>query len=346
MSLRVIDVPSLIIVGGFFGDEGKGKIAAYLALSDKPEIIVRTGSVNAGHTVVFNGKTFKLRVIPSGFISRGSRLLIAPGALVRLDILFKEITETGTRGRVLLDYNTGIIEERHVEAELADRYFSQVIGSTLQGVGAAMIDRVARRLKLARDFEELRGITIDVPGAVNEALSMGGLVHVEGTQGSFLSLYHGTYPYVTSRDTTASAIASEVGLGPKHVDDVVVVFKAYVTRVGNGPLPGELDYSEALKLGWVEEATVTRRIRRAAPFSIELARRAVMLNSATQIALTKLDVLYKESRGCREWSCLPVEARKWVEYVEDSLKTPVSLIGTCEEVDCVIDRRRELGLLR
>lgn len=335
-----------IVVGGFFGDEGKGKIVAYLSLADKPAIAVRCGAINAGHTVTYNGRKWKLRIIPSAFISKNTKLLIAPGALIRLDILFKEMNETRAKGRLFLDKRTGVIELRHVERERANSFLAGKIGSTLQGVGAAMADRVLRKLRLAYEFNELKNMIRDVPDTVNKALDEGHDVIIEGTQGTFLSLYHGTYPYVTSRDTTASAFASEVGVGPKRVDEVIVVFKAYVTRVGSGPLDRELPLDEIVKRGWCEKATVTGRVRRAAPFNIELAKKAVILNSATQAAITKLDVLFPEVRGVIEWSKLPYKVRKWIENIEDAINTPVTLIGTGEDVKHIIDMRRELGFLR
>ena len=337
-------MPLTIVVGGFFGDEGKGKVNAYLALSDGPSIAVRCGAINAGHTVVYRGRRWKLRAVPSAFVNPSTRLMIAPGALIRLDVLRREIEETGVAGRLFVDRQTGVIEDRHVEYERRDAYLSGKIGSTLQGVGAAMMDRVMRRLRLAQDFEELRAMAVDVAEEVNRALDQGEAVLVEGTQGTFLSLYHGTYPYVTSRDTTASAFASEVGVGPRRVDEVVVVFKAFVTRVGAGPLPGELSEEEARRRGFVEYATVTGRMRRAAPFNTELARRAVMLNSATQAAIMKLDALFPEAKGVREWGRLPPGARRWVEEVEAAIGVPVTLIGTGEEAEEMIDRRRELGV--
>jgi len=335
-----------IVVGGFFGDEGKGKVVSYLSLKDDVGVAVRCGAVNAGHTVVFNGKTWRLRIVSSGFVNPRTKLLVAPGALVRLDVLYKELDETKTHGRLYLDRNTGIIEKRHVEIERRDALLTGRIGSTLQGVGAAMADRVLRRLKLAHEFPELKEMITDVPLEVHEALRKGVNVLVEGTQGTYLSLYHGTYPYVTSRDTTASAFASEVGVGPKDVDEVLVVFKAYVTRVGGGPLEGELPPEEAERRGWVEVATVTGRKRRVAPFNFELAKRAIMLNSATQAAITKLDVLFPQVKHVREWSKLPMNVRKWIEDVEEHIKVSVTLIGTGPDLKHIIDRRSELGFLR
>jgi len=302
--------------------------------------------VNAGHTVVYDGKQWRLRIIPSFFINKRTKLFIASGALVRLDVLFSEIEHTETKGRVFVDKNTGIIEEIHVEEERKDPHLSKTVGSTLQGVGVAMRDRVMRKLKTAKDIPELREILIDVSDEINRALDRGEKIYIEGTQGTFLSLYHGTYPYVTSRDTTASGFASEVGVGPKRVDEVIVIFKSYVTRVGEGPLPNEYSMEEIIRRGLLERGAVTGRIRRAAPFNIELAKRAIVINSATQIAITKIDVLFPEDRGVREWSKLSNEARKWIEEIENSLKTPVTLIGTGEDVRETIDRRKELGILK
>jgi adenylosuccinate synthase len=335
-----------VVVGGFFGDEGKGKVVAYLALNDEVNAAVRVGSVNAGHTVIWGGKEFKLRIIPSAFVNGGCKLYIGAGSLVRLDVFFREVTTLGVAGRVFVDKNAGIIEDKHVETEARDEYLRNSIGSTLQGVGAAMVDRVMRRLKLARDFPELSTYLVDLVDELWRILDSGGNVLVEGTQGTYLSLYHGTYPYVTSRDTTASGILSEVGLGPKHVDEVILVFKSYVTRVGSGPLPGELPLEEVINRGWLEKASVTGRMRRAAPFDYNLARRAVILNSATQAALTCLDKVFPPSARVREWGKLPPEAKRWVEDLEDAIGIPVTLIGTGDDVTHMIDRRKDLGVMR
>lgn len=330
----------VIICGGFFGDEGKGKIAGYLALRDKPEIAVRTGSVNAGHTAVYNNKRFKFRLLPVAALNNYSRLLLPAGCLIRLDVLFKELELTNSKDRLGIDRQAGVIESRHVEMEKRDAIMKG-IGSTMQGVGAAMADRVMRRLRIARDVSELKPFITDVAIEVNEALNKGLNVMIEGTQGLFLSLYHGTYPFVTSRDTSASAILSEVGVGPKKVDEIILVLKSYVTRVGSGPLPDELSEEEANRRGLVEIATVTGRRRRIALFNIELAKRAVMINSATQVAITKLDILFREATGKKHWSDLPLEARKWIEDLEDELGVPITLIGTGEDVYDTIDLRRD-----
>jgi len=240
-----------------------------------------------------------------------------------------------------VDHQASIIEEHHIEEDRSDQHLSKNIGTTGQGVGPAIADRVKRKAKLARDIPELKRYLTDVALEVNEAIDNGRKVILEGTQATFLSLYHGTYPYVTGRDTTASAICSEVGVGPKKVDEVLVVFKAYVTRVGGGPLPNELTLEEIERRGWVERGTVTGRVRRAAPFNIEYAKRAVMLNSATQIAITKMDALFPECRGMRRFEELPRDAKKFVEWIEGELKVPVTLIGTGAEIEDIIDLRKD-----
>ena len=333
-----------VVVGGFFGDEGKGHIAAYLAHAYRPWAVARTGATNAGHTVVYRGARWKLRATPSGFVHPGARLYIARGALVSLRVLLEEAERLGVRGRLRVDRATGIITEEHVERERRDEHLMKSIGSTGTGVGAAMVDRVLRRLRLAESYPELEPFLADTQLELLEALDRGLLVQVEASQGYWLSLYHGTYPYVTSRDTTAAAALSELGLGPRSVSRITVVYKAYVTRVGAGPLPGEIGFEEAVKLGWDEYGTVTGRPRRAAPFNPELARRAARANTATDAAVTKLDKLFPEARCRTRWEELPRKARDWVEWVEDQVGVPVSLIGTGEDALCTVDRSRELGL--
>ena len=167
-----------------------------------------------------------------------------------------------------------------------------------------------------------------MPEEINSALSANENVLVEGTQGTFLSLWHGTYPFVTSKDVTASGICADIGLGPTKVDEVIVVFKSYVTRVGTGPLAKELSLEEAEKKNWSEFGTVTGRQRRAADFDFDLARRAIMLNGATQISITKLDVLFTDCAGKTSFDELSEDAKSFIKNIENELNTPVTIIGT------------------
>lgn len=321
----------------------KGKICAYLSLKDDIRVAVRTGSVNAGHTVVYNNKEYKLRIVPCAFVNPRATLCIAAGANVRIDVLMRELEITNVRDRLKIDPQASIIEDEHVKREREDQFLISTIGSTGQGVGAAIVDRVRRVARLARDVKELRDYLDDVLMIVWRALQQGQNVLLEGTQGYYLSLYHGTYPYVTSRDTTASAVCSEVGIGPKMVDEVIVVFKSYVTRVGGGPLPSEIPEEEAERLGLIEVATVTGRKRRVAPFNFELARRAIIANSATQVALTRIDALFPSASRVRKYDELPREAKEFIDKVEDELKVPVTIVSTGPNVFDTIDLREFKG---
>src|SRR5438034_10202495 len=233
-----------------------------------------------------------------------------------------------------------MLEERHKTQECDSEHLSKKIGSTKSGVGACSADRVLRMASTARQESQLRPYVEDTVAEIHHALSNGQNVVVEGTQGTFLSLYHGTYPYVTSKDVTASQTCADVGIGPTDVDDVLIIFKAYVTRVGEGPLEGQLDREEVLRRGWMEHGTVTGRERRAAPFDFKLARRAVELNGATQIALTKLDVLFPSAKGVRDYLNLPKEARDFAVSIERETNVPVTLIGTGPDEKDIIDKRR------
>jgi len=335
-------MPCNVVVGGFFGDEGTGKLIAYLALKDKPSIVARGGvGPNAGHTVEFEGKRYSLRMVPSGFTNRDSSLLIGPGVAVDPAVLLKEVGLTQTESRIGLDSQCAIIEDKHIKAEIGSNHLSKEIGSTKSGVGACNADRALRTVRLARDVSELSKYLVDVSYKVNSSLDNGENVLVEGTQGTFLSLYHGTYPYCTSKDVCASAICSDIGLGPTRVSDVTVVFKSFVTRIGEGELQGQLSREEVFKRGWSEYGTVTRRERRAAPFDFNLAKRAIMLNGATQLALTKIDLISPEASGLKKFEELPDKAKEFVGRIEKETKRPVVLIGTGPSTWDVIDRREE-----
>lgn len=332
-------MPCTVIVGGFFGDEGKGKIVAYLARNDKADVAVRGGvGPNAGHTVVFNGKMYKTRMLPSALVSEQTRLMIGPGVLLNVDILLQEIDRFHTKDRTFVDPQCGLIDRAHIDRDTSDPSLKK-IGTTGTGTGPANADRALRIARLARESIELSEYLQDISNIVNSSIDSDQTVLVEGTQGTFLSLYHGSYPYVTSKDVTASAICADVGIGPKKVTDVMIVYKAYVTRVGSGPLEGELQQEETTSKGWTEFGSVTGRLRRASPFNFELAKRSARLNSATQAALTKLDVIFPSDAGVKEFDSLSSEAKKFLDKIEREIGLKVTIIGTGQELDDVIDRR-------
>ena len=336
-------MPCLVTVGGFYGDEGKGKIIAYLAINDNYSVAARGGvGPNAGHTFVQNNKEYKVRMLPSAVLNKNTQLLIGAGVLVEPNILIKEINEFNAVDRTFVDFQCGIIEQDHQDRDRKDDHLKSIIGTTGTGTGPANADRSLRKLRLAKDIPDIALYLEDVSNSINYSIDNKENVLIEGTQGTFLSLYHGMYPFVTSKDVTASAICSDVGVGPKKIDDVLIVFKSYITRVGEGPLAKEIDAEEAKEKNWLEFGSVTGRQRRAAPFDISLAKKSIQINSANQIALTKLDIIFPQCKGIRDYSKLANEAKKFIETIESETGIPVTIIGTGSEIDDTIDRRRSV----
>jgi adenylosuccinate synthase len=328
-----------VIVGAFWGDEGKGKIISYLTLKDKLDFCVRTGSVNAAHTVWMEGKKYALHMVPAAFLNEKCRLLIGAGANVHVARFLEEVELTKVKDRMGVDQNASIIEKKHSVQDKTSAHLKG-IGTTGWGVGPALEERVRRTAKLAKDIPDLQPFLADVATEINEGIDSDKKVLLEGTQGFMLSLFYGTYPYVTGRDTGAAAVCSEAGVGPTRVDDVLIVYKSFMTRVGAGPLPGELTKEEAIKRGWFETAAGTGRDRRSAPFYYELAKKTAKINGATQAAVTKLDSLFPQCKGAREFSDLSKDAKEFIKEVENTTAIPVVLIGTGPEAWDIIDRRK------
>lgn len=334
-------MPCLVTVGGFYGDEGKGKIIAYLAINDKYNVAARGGvGPNAGHTFVQNNNEYKVRMLPSAVLNKDTRLLIGSGVLVEPNTLLREINAFDAVDRTFIDFQCGIIEQHHLEKDKEDNHLKDTIGTTGTGTGPANADRALRKIKLAKDIPEVALFLEDVSNSINYSIDNKENVLIEGTQGTFLSLYHGIYPFVTSKDVTASAICSDVGVGPKKIDEVLIVFKSYVTRVGEGPLTNEISSEEAKEKNWLEYGSVTGRQRRAAPFNFTLAKKSIQINSATQIALTKLDTVFPQCKGIKDYSKLTKEAVQFVESIESETGLPVTIIGTGAEINDTIDRRK------
>ncbi|HWQ66979.1 MAG TPA: adenylosuccinate synthetase [Methanospirillum sp.] len=331
-----------IIVGGNFGDEGKGKIVSHVAHIDKPTILSRGGvGPNAGHTVMVGDKKFGVRMCPSGFVYPDARLMIGTGVLVDPRVFAHEVEILGVEGRVFIDERCAIIDETHIAEDKSNTHLSQKVGSTGTGCGPANRDRAMRVARLARDVPELSRYLTDVPREINEALDRDETVVIEGTQGFGISLYYGHYPYVTSKDTSASQMAADNGVGPTRIDDVIVVFKAFPTRVGEGPFATEMSGEEARNLGIQEFGTVTGRERRIGYWDGEMARYAAMVNGCTQVAITGIDHVDKSCFGATKYSQLSKAARDFLGQVEEDTGAPVTLISTGPEMSQIIDIRSE-----
>jgi adenylosuccinate synthase len=327
-----------IVVGGQYGDEGKGKILSYMALADNPDIIARGGvGPNAGHEVNYKGKRYPMRMLPCGFVNEKARLMIGAGVMVNPDVFLKEVEMINAHKRCFVDFRAGLITKEQIERDTASEN-SKKIGTTKTGCGPAVSDRVNRVGKMVSDSPELKPYLIDVVKEVNIAKN----VMIEGTQGFMLSVLYGTYPYVTSKDISASSIAADVGVGPTNIDDVVMVLKSYTTRVGSGPLKDEVATEEAKSKNMQEYGTVTGRARRT---SINLhfddLRFAATVNGATQLAITKIDIRFPGNERVRKYDALTKEAKAFIEDVEKKVGVPVTLIGTGPDTEDTIDRRKK-----
>jgi adenylosuccinate synthase len=342
---------NVVVIGSQWGDEGKGKIVDWL--SERADVVVRfQGGHNAGHTLVIDGKTYKLSLLPSGVVRPGKLSMIGNGVVIDPWALLEEIERIGEQGvhldpsRLKIAENAALILPLH---RMLDRAREEArgqakIGTTGRGIGPAYEDKTARRAirvcdlgdekALAGKVDELlvhhnallRGFGQDgidrdallatltelapklLPYAasvwreLDQARRAGRRILFEGAQGIMLDVDHGTYPFVTSSNTVSGAAAAGTGMGPKSLDYILGITKAYTTRVGSGPFPTELTDEVGKTLGEKgrEFGTVTGRQRRCGWFDAVLVRQSVKLSGMDGIALTKLDVLdgFPEIKVC------------------------------------------------
>jgi len=340
-----------VVVGGQYGSEGKGQIAAYLAR--EYDLLVRVGGPNAGHKVFEEPQPYAHHQLPSGTRKCDAKLLIGPGAVLNPRNLLKEIADCKVdKERLCIDRNAMIITDEDIASEAA---LVRNIGSTGQGVGAATARRILKRQRstlLAQDIPELLPFLGSAQEILEDAFSKNWRVQLEGTQGTGLSLFHGSYPHVTSRDTTALGCLAEAGIPPNRVRKVVIVCRTYPIRVGNpkgntsGPLR-DISWEEiarrsgynADKLRSAERTTTTNRRRRIGEFDWALLHRAAFLNGATDIALTFTDYISKENLKAKRFEQLTPETINFIQEVERVTGAPVSLISTGFNNRSIIDRR-------
>ena len=335
---------NVVVVGSQWGDEGKGKIVDWL--SDQADVVIRfQGGHNAGHTLVINGVTYKLRLLPSGIVRKGKISIIGTGVVVDPWALLEEINEIKSKGinvneeNFIISESANLILPFHREIdEIREKIAGKgKIGTTLRGIGPAYEDKVGRRSirladlssesildkkletallhhnairkglgkkKYSKDKlkKELLKIAPEILKysqpvwlKIDEFKKKKKKILFEGAQGILLDVDHGTYPFVTSSNTVASNAATGTGCGPKAINYVLGVTKAYTTRVGKGPFPTELKDNIGKLLGsrGKEFGTVTSRKRRCGWLDGVLVRQTVKVSGIDGIALTKLDVLDK-----------------------------------------------------
>ena len=248
--------PVQIVIGGGWGSEAKGCIAAYLAVKEDIDIAVRTGATNAGHTAFYNGKPYVMQQLPVGWVNPSTRLVLGAGSLIDIDILNREgamVNEaTGgvddVRRRLTIDYRAYIHSAAHHDrATSADRH--HLMGATGKGCSEALIDRVRLRGLDNWTVGANQGLfdgydIVDTEQWLNDAWDEGAKVQLEGTQGQLLDLYLGPYPYTTHKQTGPAQWMCEAGLSPALPVDIVMVLRTYPIRVaGNsGPMPREIDW--------------------------------------------------------------------------------------------------------
>jgi adenylosuccinate synthase len=339
-------MPVIVVVGGQWGDEGKGRIIDLLA--QKAHVVARySAGNNAGHTVVNELGEFKLHLVPAGIFYPDKTCVIGNGLVVDPTVLLGEIEDLGSRGvsvkgRLYLSNRAQVLMPWHPLIDRLDEDLrgKGAIGTTGRGVGPAFADKVGRAgvriadlldsehllqvlsflvpyknaileklygaepLSLERVHAEyadygsrLAPFVADVGALVQEALAQGDTVLLEGAQGALLDLDAGTYEYVTSSvpSSLAGGATIGIGIGPTQIDKVLGVYKAYNTRVGNGPMPTELmdETGDLLREGGPrpEYGATTGRPRRCGWFDAVAAHYTARINGVTAIALTRLDVL-------------------------------------------------------
>jgi len=364
---------NVVVVGSQWGDEGKGKIVDWL--SSEADIIVRfQGGHNAGHTLVIDGVTYKLRLLPSGIVRKDKVSIIGNGVVVDPWSLLDEIKEIKSKGIEINQENLIISDaanlilpfHREMDEIREDSAGEAKIGTTRRGIGPAYEDKVGRRSIRVMDLASEKNLDNRLETAlmhhnairkgigkeiykkdklkqdllniapkilkysqpvwkkIDEFKSQKKKILFEGAQGILLDVDHGTYPFVTSSNTVASAAATGSGCGPNSINYVLGITKAYTTRVGAGPFPTELTDEIGEKLGSIgkEFGTVTSRKRRCGWFDGVLVRQTIKIAGIDGIALTKLDVLDQldEIKMCVAYEI----AGKKIDYLpstaEDQLK--------------------------
>ncbi len=351
-SLKVRTVSVTSVVGLQWGDEAKGKIVDFL--TDSHEVVVRyQGGNNAGHTVKFNGETYKLSLLPTGILRPGVTAVIGNGLVVNPEALLKEMKSLTDRGVPVSAENLLVSDRAHVilpyhiteDAVFEKRRGDHAIGTTGRGIGTCYRDKAGRthairvgdlyhpdtfRTKLAETVafknltlkaldpsldphnadsiyatyleyaEKLKSHVVDTTAWLHRALKQKKNILFEGAQGSLLDVDHGTFPYVTSSNSSAAGIHSGSGVPQRAINRMIGVVKAYTTRVGGGPFPTELhnEIGQHIRDVGHEYGTVTGRPRRCGWFDAVATGYGARICGVDEIAVMLLDVLAQLDELC------------------------------------------------
>jgi len=394
---------SIAILGAQWGDEGKGKIVDLL--TEKCDAVVRfQGGHNAGHTLVVDGKTTILHLIPSGILHDKVKCIIGNGVVLSLEALSEEIeilkkNNINVKDRLLISDGCPLILPIHVELDKAreNKKGKGKIGTTGRGIGPAYEDKISRRgirlgdlsnkntllekvseildyhnfiLKnyyscstysknevyenLLTYYDIYNQFIVDVPEYIDKAFKENKKIVFEGAQGTLLDIDHGTYPFVTSSNTTVGGIFTGSGVSPKNLNYILAIVKAYTTRVGSGPFVTELFDSDGKLLSerGHEFGATTGRERRCGWLDLVALKRSIIINGFTGICLTKIDVLdkFKEIKVCveyknnnpiyksfdgwmedisriKKYEDLPANTKIYIKEIEKYLGVPIDIIS-------------------
>lgn len=346
---RLVDV----LVGGQYGSEGKGNIVGHIA--PEYDLLVRVGGPNAGHKVFAEPDPEVYHHLPSGTRrAPHAFLLLGAGTVLYVESLLEEIAaHQVSADRLSIDPQAMVIEDADRQSE---KEALKAISSTFQGVGAASARKIMGRggkakpkVRMAKDLPPLKPFIRDSQEVLEDAFWQEKRILLEGTQGTSLSIHHGAYPWVTSRDTTVAGCLADAGITPTRVRRVVMVCRTFPIRVGgtSGPLAIPITYKElshrsgitVRKLKKLEKTTTTNRQRRLAEFDWKQLRHSSVLNGPTDIALTFVDYLNVKNRNAYRFDQLSLDTVRFIEEVERVSGVPVNLISTNFSWRNVIDRR-------
>ncbi|MFL2653239.1 MAG: adenylosuccinate synthase [Dehalococcoidia bacterium] len=328
------------IIGGQWGDEGKGKIIDHLA--KKADVIARySGGNNAGHTIENDHGKFALHLVPCGVGWEGTKNLIGSGTVIDPNVLIKElelIKENNLPGEIFISEKAHLIMPYHIKLDQAEENYrgNKAVGTTGRGIGPAYSDKISRngirmgdlsnlqilKIKISENLKIKNKILKEIYGEeeiseadifdkldgwykklgkyisntekiIHENIKKDKFILLEGAQGALLDIDHGTYPFVTSSNSISGGSLTGLGIGAKEINKVLGVFKAFCTRVGEGPFPTEIFGEEAEKIREIagEFGTTTGRPRRIGWFDAIAAKYSAQINGLDSIVITKLDIL-------------------------------------------------------
>ena len=352
-----------IIMGGQWGDEGKGKIVDLL--SKNVNVVARyQGGANAGHTVYSNGQKLVLHQVPSGVLQDDCICILGNGMVidpVELSLEMQELKDLNfSTSNIYISPNAHIVTPLHKGIDLKNEASAKnKIGTTGKGIGPTYVDKYNRKgvrgidllniPKLKTTLEKRVAIAIDKNEVAtsfshtsqdfedfyNSCEYIGKYIKnifpimhnqdnkilVEGAQGALLDIDHGTYPYVTSSNPTIGGISSGLGIPTSKFDSIIGIFKAYVTRVGNGPFPTELfnEVGEKIQDIGKEFGATTGRPRRCGWFDAVAADYSIKLNGINEIVLTKLDILseFDSIKICTSYKSDEVESSDYSDFMNN-----------------------------